>query len=98
MASKPLESMPTVMRRAFFTVVLAALCLLAPACVGSDQASDGTSDWRPNPDGIDADYGLSVIRELTKGEYEGRQSGTRGGKAARAWSAAELGGRGLSVR
>jgi len=98
MASKPLESMYSAMRRAFVTVVLAALCLLAPACVGSDQASDGTSDWRPSPEGIDADYGLSVIRELSKAEYGGRQAGTSGGKAARAWIVAELVAHGLSAR
>lgn len=73
-----------------------------PAALSGDavaaRADSGASGWRPNPYGIDADYGLSVVRELSKGEYEGRQAGTRGGKAARAWIAAELRGLGLSVR
>ncbi len=64
----------------------------------ADRASVDASGWRPNPEGIDADYGLSVVRELSKGEYGGRQAGTTGGKAARAWIAAELRGLGLSVR
>ncbi|MBU0956431.1 MAG: Zn-dependent exopeptidase M28, partial [Spirochaetes bacterium] len=68
-------------------LAIAALLLSASAC----------AKWQPNPEGIDPVYALSVVEELSKPEYQGRQAGSAGGQAARSWLVSELDGFGLTT-